>query len=49
MMEVTTCTSKGRVRLFGEELRAKKNELAATMLKKLEKIKTESLGEIRSY
>ena len=35
------------VRLFGEELRAKKNELAATITKEARKIKTESLGEVQ--
>ena len=35
------------IRLFGEELRAKKDELAATITKEARKIKTESLGEVQ--
>jgi aldehyde dehydrogenase (NAD+) len=35
------------IRLFGEELRAKKEALASTITKEARKIKTESLGEVQ--
>ena len=35
------------IRLFGEELRQKKKELAETITKEARKIKTESLGEVQ--